>query len=163
FSQLSNNEEGRAQLFSHRIEQLRGTDIERTLVESMAAEGLTAVASSNPLQAQRLEVQAQAGAIDATTEDLMERMAPLRSGFRTPRLADTLRHQALSSSYIEFPRLDSIYEARYQRYWANAFRGVPLPEAQIRWQQAWLRAVMLHELGHGLGLEHNFAGSLDRN
>jgi hypothetical protein len=29
--------------------------------------------------------------------------------------------------------------------------------------QLWHKAVMLHEMGHGLGLEHNFAGSYDRD
>jgi hypothetical protein len=56
-----------------------------------------------------------------------------------------------------------LYNSQYWGYWANAFKGYPAAEASLRMQQAYYRSVIIHEVGHALGLQHNFAGSLDRN
>ncbi|MEZ4286577.1 MAG: zinc-dependent metalloprotease [Polyangiales bacterium] len=45
----------------------------------------------------------------------------------------------------------------------EAFRGRPIGEASIRTQQLYTRMVMHHEMGHSVGLRHNFAASFDRN
>jgi hypothetical protein len=58
---------------------------------------------------------------------------------------------------------EKLFNSQYFRYYAERFRDRPAAEASLRMQQAQFKAVTLHELGHTLGLRHNFAGSLDRN
>jgi hypothetical protein len=58
---------------------------------------------------------------------------------------------------------EKLFNSQYFRYYAEKFKDRPTAEASLRMQQAQFKAVTLHELGHVLGLRHNFAGSLDRN
>lgn len=58
---------------------------------------------------------------------------------------------------------EKLFNSQYFRYYADRFKDRPTAEASLRMQQAQFKAVTLHELGHVLGLRHNFAGSLDRN
>ena len=51
----------------------------------------------------------------------------------------------------------------FTEYWAEAFRGRNPAEASIRMQQLQARMTFSHELGHSVGLRHNFAASLDRD
>lgn len=159
FLQLGSNEEGRTHIMSDRLGNLRGTQIERRLVSGLQQEGLPAVASHDVLVAANLN---QAGQVAPDSEALLDQISPFRDNFEQLVLADRMREMSLANNYIYYPR-DAIFTSRYNQYWANAFAGRPLEEAQIRWAQAFHRAVMLHEMGHGLGLEHNFAASYDRD
>lgn len=78
---------------------------------------------------------------------------------------DRRRQQVLEGMGVCFlgPREALIFQNQFGEYWAQAFDGFDDTTARIRWEQAWHRAVMQHELGHGLGLEHNFAATLDRD
>jgi hypothetical protein len=58
---------------------------------------------------------------------------------------------------------DQLFNSQYWRYYAAAFAKRTPAEASLRMQQAQFRGIALHEIGHVLGLRHNFAGSLDRN
>ncbi len=158
FEQLRATQEGRAMIRSDRMHLLEGTPTESRLVEAVAQEGPTAIETLDVLRAINLSQTAP----QPTPSQLVDQLSPFRDGFRDLMLTDRLREIALLDNYIEYPR-DALFTSRYNQYWAEAFRGRPLAEAQIRWMQGFHRAVMLHEMGHGLGLEHNFAGSYDRD
>jgi hypothetical protein len=159
FENLRAGNEGRAAILSDRVRNLRGTGLERRLVEGMSAEGFTGIASVDPLAALNMEAR---GTARPSSDAMIDQLSPFGDGFRELLTADTEREQALADNYIYYPR-DAIYTSRYNQYWANAFAGRPNEEAQIRWAQAFMKAVMLHEVGHGLGMEHNFAASYDRD
>jgi len=157
---LRASREGRAMIMSDRVRELAGTDLERRLVGGMEIEGPTAIETSNEVTAASL---ANAfGATRPSTTAMIDQLSPFRDGFRDLVLADRRREMILAENNIHYPR-EALFTARYNQYWAEAFRGRPLAEAQIRWMQLQHETVMLHEMGHGLGLEHNFAGSLDRD
>ncbi|MFK7991942.1 MAG: hypothetical protein AB8I08_38350 [Sandaracinaceae bacterium] len=159
FENLRSGNEGRLHIRSDRMHLLEGTAIERRLVEGMSLEGATAVASQRPIDALELENR---GETRPTSSAMMEQASPFRDSFREVVTAETMREAALANNYVYYPR-EALFTSRYNRWWANAFTGRSVEEANIRWRQAFHRAVMLHELGHGLGLEHNFAGSYDRD
>ncbi len=159
FESLRAGNEGRAQIMSDRLHNLAGTQIERRLVGAMAAEGFGGLAESDPLMALNMETS---GATRPDSAQMLEQLSPFRDNFQSLLTQDHMREMAFAENHIYYPR-DAIFTSRYNQYWANAFEGRPYEEAHIRWRQAFHRAVMLHELGHGLGLEHNFAGSYDRD
>ncbi|MGF1467718.1 MAG: zinc-dependent metalloprotease [Sandaracinaceae bacterium] len=154
------NGDARSLIHSDRLRLLEGSDLERRLVAGIATglEGAMGVSASNPLAAAGLETSGQRPSAD----QLMELASPFRSGFMDTILADRRRDQALQRNFIYYPR-EAIFTSRYNQWWADAFAAKEIPTAHIRWQQAFHRAVMLHEMGHGLGLEHNFAASYDRD
>ena len=161
FESLSSGNEGRAAIRSDRLSLLQGTNLERRLVEGMQLEGVTAIASQRPVDA--MGIENGMGPRNPNTDAVIDQISPFRDDFQGLVASDHLREMALANNYVYYPR-DAIYTSRYNQYWANAFAGRPNNnEAQIRWRQAFHKAVMLHELGHGLGLEHNFAGSFDRD
>lgn len=151
--------EGRASIMSDRLRLLEGTDIERRLVAGMAQEGPVAIQQTNMSTAIQM---ADSGMQQPTTDQLVDQLSPFRENFQEMMLDGRMREVQLANNYIEYPR-EAIFTSRYNQYWAEAFRGRTIPEAQIRWRQAFMKAFMLHEMGHGLGLEHNFAGSFDRD
>lgn len=165
--------EGRARLHSHRIEQIAGTSLEHRFADGIVSETFGAVASrpAEVMAAQALrgvgvapeELFGPTGAAFAS-EDVLDRASPFRPGFQDEVMAERRREQLLEQSGTCM-LFDNDYQllSQYGRYWANAFDGAPLATARIRWAQGFHRAVMQHEMGHGLGLEHNFAGTLDRD
>ncbi len=150
--------EGRLQIFSDRIRNLEGTSLERRLVEGMRVEGYESVRSSNPWAANRLEQRGDR----LDSEAMLNEISPFRDGFSDMVRDEVARQTALEENYVYYPR-EAIFTSRYNRWWAEAFRGRSQGEAGVRWRQAFHRAVMLHEFGHALGLQHNFAASYDRD
>ncbi|HJL16827.1 MAG TPA: hypothetical protein RMH99_14280 [Sandaracinaceae bacterium LLY-WYZ-13_1] len=159
FLRLGSSEEGRQQIMSDRLRRLQGTGIERRLVSGLVNEALPGVSGSNVLEAANM---AERGDIDPDSQAMIDRVSPFGDGMMDLLNAGRMREQQLANNYIYYPR-DALYTSRYNQWWANAFEDREIEEAHIRWRQAFHRAVMLHEMGHGLGLEHNFAGSYDRD
>lgn len=158
--------EGRAMLFSDRLGRLSGTEFERRYAEAAATEGFP---TQSPVEVMAATALDGPGVIpqhmDLGDSATINRISPFRPQFLDTALDDLQHERELmnhgSCMMMERPAL--VYTSQFGEYWANAFRGVPNAEARVRWAQAWHRAVMQHELGHGLGLEHNFAATLDRN
>lgn len=158
FLQLARSDEGRLNILSDRTRDLVGSQLERRLVEGMGLENFTELANHNPLAALNAEALGQ-----AEPGDLLERTSPFREGFENGAFAQRQREMALAENHIFTMPEEMLYNSRYNQYFADAFEGRDLATAQIRWTQAWHRGVMLHELGHGMGMEHNFAASFDRD
>jgi hypothetical protein len=135
-------QEGRAATFSGRKAALRGKAIDNQLAGALN-EALKAPAPMNANGA----LKGNGTALDAPLAELAE---------------ERQRRQAMSSRNMDVFE-DALYNSQYYRYFADRFANRPIAEASLRMQQAYFRGVTLHELGHVLGLRHNFAASLDRN
>lgn len=166
--------EGRALTHSRRIGSLVGTNLERRFAEGILSETYP-VAAAGPVQQQAAAQMGSLGVAPSdllrasrggvgVSEDLLDMASPLRDGFEDGVMADRRRLQMLEQTGTCM-LFENEYQllSQYQRYWANAFEGVDPATARVRWAQGFHRAVMQHELGHGLGLEHNFAATLDRD
>lgn len=159
--------EGRALIHSDRMRNLEGTDIERRF---SAAVGLEAVDARIGLEHLDPSMAGLSPDSISTQPSVMARTSPFRGNVLGAADRDRLRLDFESRRNI-CPRLDSnaaIYNSTNWQYWANAFGTMPdtatrNKEASVRMQQAFLRAIMLHEMGHSVGLRHNFAGTFDRN
>jgi hypothetical protein len=137
-------QEGRTATFSGRKAALRGKPIDAQLASSLQE----ALKSPTPLTATSTPVAKGNGtALDAPMAELAQ---------------ERQRRQAMSARNMDIFE-DALYNSQYYRYFADRFKDRPTAEASLRMQQAYFRGVALHELGHVLGLRHNFAGSLDRN
>ncbi len=126
---------GRAQLLSGRKQSLIGTSVDDHLKAALDADGEVMTQNS------------ALSAIDQPGKDL-----------------DLERQRRMSMASRNMDVLgDALYDSQYHRYFAEALRGRSTDEASLRMQQGYFESIALHELGHALGLRHNFAGSLDRN
>ncbi len=159
--------EGRSMLMSDRMGRAQGSRLERRFAEAAATEGFPAMTAQEQMAARALGSVAgvQPDHLNLDDEAVMDRVSPFRDQFLSSTLQDLQHERELMNhgSCMMMERPAVVYTSQFGEYWANAFRGFPLAEARIRWAQAWHRAVMQHELGHGLGLEHNFAATLDRD
>jgi hypothetical protein len=154
-------QEGRAQILSDRMRRLAGTSIEQKLMGSLGVNGSDALNRHfDHGQTNVFGITPQASVYD---EDVLDQISPFRgAGFSRSLTAGIDAEDELSSRNI-CALNDSMFRSRYFEYWAEAFRGRDSAEASIRMQQLQLRMVVHHELGHSVGLRHNFAGSLDRD
>jgi len=161
--------EGRSLTFSNRMYRAAGTQLERRFASAAQSEGFPVPTVQEQLAANAIDGIGALGVIpqqmNLDDPSVMARVSPFQPGFFANMQTDEQRQNVLSDHGIcmmtERPVIASV--SQFGEYWANAFRGVPLAEARVRWAQAWHRAVMQHELGHALGLEHNFAATLDRD
>lgn len=170
--------EGRALLHSDRLGQIAGTSLEHRLVDGVAAEQYAALASGARDRSAMAVLQGGVGlapddlVASRTTgafasEEMLDRVSPFRDDYTGELMAERERQQLIeqTGTCMMFGTEERAYNliSQYGLYWARAFDGYDPAEARIRWAQAWHRAIMQHEMGHGLGLEHNFAASLDRD
>ena len=159
--------EGRALIHSDRMRNLAGTSVERRFAAAVGLEAVDARVGMQNLDPGMMGLPADS---IATNPAIMDRTSPFRGNVIGAADRDRLRAEFNSRRNID-PRLDenaAIYNSSNWQYWANAFgtmgdAATRNKEASVRMQQAFLRGVMYHELGHSVGLRHNFAGSFDRN
>jgi hypothetical protein len=138
--------EGRTAIFSGRKNALVGKPVDVQL-SSAINEALKTPPTTTIAQTNQSMVTPKVSAMDAPLAELEQ---------------ERKRRSDMGSRNMD-PFDEQLYNSQYNRYFAEAFRGRPPAEASLRFQQAYFRGVTLHELGHVLGLRHNFAGSLDRN
>jgi hypothetical protein len=169
--------EGRAQLLGDRMGRMQltpeGQAFERRYAEASASEGFPALTETEAMAASALRgsewnsIGVVSEHMDLSDDATMDRVSAFRPEFIDGAFADVERETALMNhgSCMMMQRPALVFASQYGEYWARAFDEslFSREEARIRWAQAWHRAVMQHELGHGLGFEHNFAGTLDRD
>ncbi len=151
--------EGRASIFSGRMENLKGTDMEARLMASLGVDGLEAMLGTQD----RMRMDPTARIMD---DAIANQVSPFRGANMMELGPPDARKWRELGRYNVDPPFDvelSAQRSRYYEYWAERFRGVPLAEASIRMQQMLLRSVMHHELGHCMGMRHNFGSSFDRD
>ena len=137
--------QGRAAILSDRTLKLQKTPIATQLSDALAAEfpqSAQSRISSVTLKNQPQQPQS----LEAAQKELEKE--------RKRRAAMATRNM---DSFDE-----KLFASQYWRYYADAFKGRSAAEASLRMQQAEFKGITLHEIGHVLGLRHNFAGSLDR-
>ncbi|WP_053232071.1 hypothetical protein [Sandaracinus amylolyticus] len=169
--------EARAQLLSERLQNIAGSGLERRFTDGVAMETFQPTRPAELQATSRLATGRTPTSVEQElvsrygmsspaqfADAVRDRASPARDAFLGDVMAERRREQLLGESGTCM-LFENEYQliSQYGRYWANAFDGVALPTARIRWAQAFHRAVMQHELGHGLGLEHNFGATLDRD
>ena len=154
--------QGRAQIYSDRMRNLEGTEIESRLMGALGQEAPLGVFGGQRQPYSRTEFAA-----DPMSAGMLDQTSPFRgTEFLRNRMADhTFTFQAgkVGYDFMELTDPRNFLRSRYWEYWAEAFRGRPLGEASIRMQQMQMASVQRHEVGHSVGLRHNFGGSFDRN
>ncbi|MEM7137463.1 MAG: zinc-dependent metalloprotease [Myxococcota bacterium] len=153
--------EGRAQILSDRMRRLEGTSIERQLMGSLGVDGNEAL--TRHFDHGQSYVFGLTPDISIYDDSVLDQVSPFRgAGFVRSLQTGNAGDDELSAHNICFSN-ESFFRRRYMEYWAEAFRGRPPAEASIRMQQLYTRQVQYHEVGHSVGLRHNFGASLDRD
>ena len=157
--------DGRTQVRSDRLRSLAGTRFESGILGALGSSGVDALQRAFDLGT--LSPTGTTGPTDATPADVLDpavlnALSPFR-GHGPDVFAPEEAYLRQLERHHMCPVNAALLRSRYWEYWAEAFRGRSTAEASIRMQQLYARMVQHHELGHSLGLRHNFAASLDRD
>jgi hypothetical protein len=139
--------EGRVQIMSDRLRRLAGTDIERRLlsnVETFVIAGMTNVPAS--LVARGID------------EEVLQWASPFRNdlGELLDRYADFELRTGLNAFHMPTEYTD------YSVMWfVMQHRNWPRARVEIELNRRLYRDTQVHEMGHCLGLLHNFGGTAD--
>ena len=146
-----------------RFRNLAHTSIEGRLMDGMGRTGMQGFFGANSA-ATTTDVDPRSAMLD---EQVLERVSPFRgNGHLEAVTAEELRTLELGEMGVDFTEYTDVFSFLRNRYWeyfAEVFRGRPTEEAAIRLSQMFMRNVQRHEMGHSVGLRHNFAGSIDRD
>lgn len=151
FDQLR-GQDGRAAILSDRLH-----DLAKSPLATRLGAALTDGASPDAARPATTVAAVTAGAGATSTTPGLVAESPL-----TDALRERERQRIMSARNLD-DFSQKLFNSQYWGYWADAFAGAPAAEAALRMQQVYARAVLTHEVGHALGLRHNFAGSLDRS
>ncbi|MFH1434486.1 MAG: hypothetical protein ABIJ56_02100 [Pseudomonadota bacterium] len=145
--------EGRAMLYTDRIERLAGTEWEQKIYD-------------NPESLLLLDWQGMSGPIvdpaAPVTEDMLDKFSLMRKSFSEQRYLHNRRLMSMLDHYMEphNPFVDYSLVEVAKEFMDN---GYDASQIAVRIGQMYYKNVMLHEFGHSIGMEHNFAGSIDQN
>ncbi|HJK91468.1 MAG TPA: hypothetical protein RMH85_09045 [Polyangiaceae bacterium LLY-WYZ-15_(1-7)] len=155
-------EDARFNIFQDRLRNLEGTSFESQMMEALGSQAMNAHFANTNLAT--TDVDPGQRVMD---EDVLDRISPFRGNNMVREIGRDREIQQragmLGYDFMNLTDPRSFLRSRYWEYWAEAFRGRPLGEASIRLQQMQMKAVQHHEVGHSVGLRHNFGGSFDRN
>ncbi|HJL16826.1 MAG TPA: hypothetical protein RMH99_14275 [Sandaracinaceae bacterium LLY-WYZ-13_1] len=149
-AELLQGAEGRAAIFSDRIHELAGTDLEARLVQgpdALALGGLDAVPEGM--------------APDGLNERVRDAVSPFRDGGLLSRYEDAREHELqlglhnmiMPNEYTD----DSVLS------FVNEHRDWQRVRVEFELNRRLYRDTQVHEMGHCLGLRHHFGGTADPN
>jgi len=145
--ELLRGNEGRARIFSDRVQQLEGTDIERRLMENhetLAMAGIRTLPSGF-------------GPADIN-DNILDRVSPFRISATELLARQTETENKIGRQNVHLPNEfidNSVLE------FVNRHRDWSRPRLEIVLNQLLYYQTQLHEMGHCLGLRHSFAASAD--
>ena len=148
----------------NRLAKIRGTRLEESLINwqdmNLAAEGLWSSPDQGPLDA--VVPRGTMPESDRSVRDeIMERASPLGKALYQDPYSPLQRHrrQAMGATGLCFLEND------VDPHWAGlAIELDREPDREVRFQRVadrLIKHVILHEIGHNLGLAHNFEGTYD--
>ncbi len=141
--------EGRARIHSGRLQQLAHSRHERSLLsgrEGMLSMGFVPEDGSTE-----------------PTEAMLDRASPFRNGLFQTEAERQALHQRMRNRCF-FPAADQNPEFFMDQSFVDWLRDLGDLSAQqrsIATGRLYFRSMMLHEMGHSLGMRHQFAGSID--
>lgn len=134
--------------------RIRGTNFENMLIDEEVIRGVA------PTMLQNMPI----GPGDAMEDEVKRELSPLRWG-EDARSLDALRRDEASKRCIWLAEFsDDSIQGLAIELWKKHYQTGAQSEYDAMWQELRemiLRGVMEHEVGHTLGLRHNFAGSYD--
>lgn len=155
-------DDGRANIRQDRLLRLKGTGLEERFLQAAGQDllynvinpdvGMLADEVTDPDEVQKL----------LRDEAIRDQISPFREGF-LERLREGDEAERFLNSIGHDPVMIPDITSQYWEYYAELFAGRPLEEASIRMQQKLLYGVMTHEVGHSVGLRHNFGATYDRD
>ncbi|MBW2261870.1 MAG: hypothetical protein JRG91_07850 [Deltaproteobacteria bacterium] len=144
--------EGDLLTYGHRLVNLKGTRIESMLFDN--PETLAMLAGKSGFEGAKL-YDLDPSSADVLDEISFFRTSPAEQLYLEQRKLDRM---ASLNMYPEHPMLDYGYAQLAEEY---AAQGWNASQIAMHIGQTTLYNVMVHELGHSIGMRHNFAGSID--
>jgi hypothetical protein len=145
--------DARAKLMSDRLMKLKGTEFERMIYNNPESYLLM---NRDGLQVPIVDPQGP------VTEEMLDTFSIMRKTLEEQRFAWKRRESSMMKHHMELanPYIDYNYMQLAKEYMD---KGYSARQMVIHMGQLYVRNVMLHEMGHSIGMEHNFAGSIDKN
>jgi hypothetical protein len=139
--------EGRANIYSDRLSTLAGTDIERRLLENSE---LFVLAGLSNLP--------EGMGPDAMTDEMLDRASPFRGGIQRQIQHAADYETRLSAAGVHMANEftdDSVL------WYVNQHRDWPRARVEFELNRRLYRQTEIHEMGHCVGLRHDFGASAD--
>jgi hypothetical protein len=139
--------EGRAAVYSDRLQRLAGTDVERRLVSGVEAYPMAG-----------MDWVPQHASPETPSDDILAAASPFRNGLedRLAAMADFNTRLGLSNMMLpnEYTDDSVLSFVNQHRTWSRV-------RVEFELQRRLYRDTQVHEMGHCLGLRHHFGGTSD--